>query len=251
MKYTVDRPVPSVFKEGIRVVMIQMFTPWWAKKVDTDNLTMTFKKRRGMGEGSRGGGRVKGWGRVKGRGKGNIPVPKCTQFTVERHSGYCKTAPSPHKAIIHYILYSVRRLGPKYTFSQIHHQTRDVGWDRTPSPFMTICFHRDSDDVLGDYSSSLTKRPRGVCWLPLMAQMSYYSTIKIPVWVALYRSDSELLPILRGKSPASAHILSLCIDDVTSVYFQQMQGIGLSIHLNELLHYAMALYRACATWREF
>ena len=41
------------------------------------------------------------------------------------------------------------------------------------------------------------------------------------------------------------------IDDVTSVYLQQMQGIGLSIHLNELLNYSMAYNRACVTWREF
>ena len=41
------------------------------------------------------------------------------------------------------------------------------------------------------------------------------------------------------------------IDDVTTVYLQQTQGIGLSIHLNELLHYSMAHYRACVTWWEF
>ena len=35
------------------------------------------------------------------------------------------------------------------------------------------------------------------------------------------------------------------IDDVTTVYLQQTQGIGLSIHLNELLHYSMAHYMAC------
>ena len=37
------------------------------------------------------------------------------------------------------------------------------------------------------------------------------------------------------------------IDDVTSVYLQHMQGIGLSIYLNELLHYSMAYNRACVT----
>ena len=31
-----------------------------------------------------------------------------------------------------------------------------------------------------------------------------------------------------------------CIDDVTTVHLQQTQGIGLSIRLNELLHYSMA-----------
>ena len=41
------------------------------------------------------------------------------------------------------------------------------------------------------------------------------------------------------------------IDDVTTVYLQQTQGIGLSIHLNELLHYSMAHYIACVSWREF
>ena len=30
-----------------------------------------------------------------------------------------------------------------------------------------------------------------------------------------------------------------------------MQGIGLSIYLNELLHYSMAHYIACVSWREF
>ena len=35
------------------------------------------------------------------------------------------------------------------------------------------------------------------------------------------------------------------IDDVTNVYLQQTQGIGLSIHLNELLHYSTAHNRAC------
>ena len=34
--------------------------------------------------------------------------------------------------------------------------------------------------------------------------------------------------------------LTLSIDDVTNVYLQQTQGIGLSIHLNELLHYSTA-----------
>ena len=41
------------------------------------------------------------------------------------------------------------------------------------------------------------------------------------------------------------------IYDVTSsVYLQQTQGISLSIHLNELLHYSMAHYMACVSWRE-
>ena len=31
------------------------------------------------------------------------------------------------------------------------------------------------------------------------------------------------------------------IDDVTNVYLQQTQAIGLSIHLNELLHYTLWL----------
>ena len=41
------------------------------------------------------------------------------------------------------------------------------------------------------------------------------------------------------------------IDDVTTVYLQQTQGIGLSINLNELMHYSMAHYIACVSWREF
>ena len=32
---------------------------------------------------------------------------------------------------------------------------------------------------------------------------------------------------------------------------RQTQEIGLSLHLNELLHYSIAHYRACVTWREF
>ena len=43
----------------------------------------------------------------------------------------------------------------------------------------------------------------------------------------------------------------LPIDDVTTVYLQQTQGIGLSIHLNELLYYFMAHYMACVSWRKF
>ena len=41
------------------------------------------------------------------------------------------------------------------------------------------------------------------------------------------------------------------IDDVTSVYLQQTQGIGLSIYLNELLHHSMVHYIDSVTWREF
>ena len=41
------------------------------------------------------------------------------------------------------------------------------------------------------------------------------------------------------------------IDDVTTVYLQQMQGIGLSIDMNELLYYYMAHSMACVSWREF
>ena len=46
-------------------------------------------------------------------------------------------------------------------------------------------------------------------------------------------------------------VIIINIDDVTSVYLQQTQGIGLSIHLNEPLHYSMAHYMACVSWREF
>ena len=35
-------------------------------------------------------------------------------------------------------------------------------------------------------------------------------------------------------------IQEVTIEDVTTVYLQQTQGIGLSIHLNELLYYCMA-----------
>ena len=38
---------------------------------------------------------------------------------------------------------------------------------------------------------------------------------------------------------------------MTSVYLQQTQGIGLSIQLNELLHYSMAHYMACVTGGSF
>ena len=43
----------------------------------------------------------------------------------------------------------------------------------------------------------------------------------------------------------SNYKITFYIDDVTSVYLQQGQGIGLAIHLNELLYYSMAHPRAC------
>ena len=44
-------------------------------------------------------------------------------------------------------------------------------------------------------------------------------------------------------------VMRQSIDDVTNVYLQQMQGIGLSIHLNYWT--TLAHYNACVTWREF
>ena len=57
------------------------------------------------------------------------------------------------------------------------------------------------------------------------------------------------LPCLLPAQLLLVHFLNILY--FIDVYFQQMQGIDLLIHLNELLHYSMAHYRACETWREF
>ena len=66
--------------------------------------------------------------------------------------------------------------------------------------------------------------------------------------------DGKVLPGAGVVEIAAIRSLSdvlegMSIDDMTNVYLQQMQGIGLSIHLNELLYYSMTHYMACVSWR--
>ena len=70
--------------------------------------------------------------------------------------------------------------------------------------------------------------------------MSYYN-------VSLYVTRCHDAPVVTLCVVFQTRFEHISIDDVTSVYLQQRQGIGLSIHVNELLHYSMAHYRACVS----
>ena len=97
-------------------------------------------------------------------------------------------------------------------------------------------------------------RQQSVCYLMMRY---WWCTTRCKLhhfWVLPSKLDLNLYEIKKPLTHHLCHFVScsiqlwpipnfglICIDDVTTVYLQQTQGIGLLIHLNELLHYSMAL----------